>query len=221
MIIFVGLVLTAIFANSVFCGWMCPLGAIQQFITGIRRWIVQRVPALQSLSRALSVQAEKVAFLDRWLRYVKYLIVLWILWGTITYGVMVFRDVDPWAALITITEPERNFGFIVLIGLLIAAVFGDRIWCRYLCPLGAIVGLIGKISPIKVQRDGDKCIACGKCRKACPMDLKVDQMTRVSATECTMCMNCVESCPVHGALDLKVVMPGVKAESPEPVGKAN
>jgi polyferredoxin len=221
MVLFVGLALSAIFAKSFFCGWVCPFGAIQQALTAARRWVQRRLGVLDRLARWMTPRVNRLAFLDRWLRWAKYLVLLWIIWGTIAYGVMVFRDVDPWAALLRIAEAEKGFGFVVLGAVIVAAVFGDRVWCRYACPLGAIVGLIGKISPIKIQREDSACTGCGLCSKKCPMGIPVHTQSRVSAVECNMCLHCVEACPAKGALELKAILPGVNGPAAEPVGRAS
>ena len=136
LVMFIAILITAIFAKTFFCGWICPLGSVQQAITGARRWLQKRIGAFDRFAAWLSRMTKPAAFLDRWLRYAKYLVLAWIVWGTITYGTMVFRDVDPWAALLNIVESQAGIGFWVLIATLVASLFGDRPWCRYLCPLG-------------------------------------------------------------------------------------
>lgn len=213
MVLAISVVATAVVAKGFFCGWVCPLGAIQQLLTGIRRWLQRRWRPLNSFARWLGVRSRPLAFLDRWLRWGKYLVLIWIIWGTAYYGVMVFRDVDPWAALLNVLEEGKGLGFVVLIATLVAALVGDRVFCRYACPLGAIVGIFGKISLIKVQREASACIGCGLCSKKCPMNIPVDEKSRVAASECNLCLNCVDACPVPGALELRAVIPGIQRQA--------
>ncbi len=220
LVIFAALIITAVFTRSFFCGWICPFGTIQQAITAARRWLQRKIVFLDRFANWVSVKAKPLAFLDRWLRFAKYLVLAWIIWGTVTLGVMVFRDVDPWAALLNMFEPERGIGFWVLIGVLAAAVIGDRVWCRYLCPLSPIIGWVGKISPIKIQRESDKCIGCNRCTRKCPMDIRVHEKSRVSSIECNMCLSCVDTCPAEGALELKFSLPFVKRNENNKARKA-
>jgi len=210
VVLFVSLLITAVFAKSFFCGWVCPFGTIQQAITASRRWLQKRISVFARFASWLKTITKPLSFLDRWLRYAKYLVLAWIIWGTITFAVMVFRDVDPWAALLNIFESQGGIGFWVLIGVLVAAVIGDRVWCRYLCPLSPIIGWVGKLSPIKVQRESDSCIGCNRCTRKCPMGIPVHAQSRVSVVECNMCLQCVNTCPAEGALDLKFSLPFTK-----------
>jgi polyferredoxin len=75
-------------------------------------------------------------------------------------------------------------------------------WCRYLCPYGALMGIVRLVSPTRITRNPDACIDCAKCAKACPAGLPVDVLLTVKSAECTSCMSCVAVCPAVGALDL-------------------
>src|SRR4029079_3220268 len=77
-------------------------------------------------------------------------------------------------------------------------------WCRYLCPYGALMGLVALASPTRIFRNADACIDCARCAKACPAGLPVDVLASVRSAECTACMSCVAVCPAAGALDLTI-----------------
>ena len=93
-------------------------------------------------------------------------------------------------------------GFIVLIISLLGSVVYDRFFCKYLCPAGALYGAVGKASPYAVRVDEDACIRCGKCNRACPMNVDVMNAKngRVTSMECINCNECVAVCPVQGAI---------------------
>ena len=76
-------------------------------------------------------------------------------------------------------------------------------WCRYLCPYGALLGLISRFSPLRVERQADACVDCGLCDKVCMARLPVSKIGRISSVECTGCLDCVATCPVAGALEVK------------------
>jgi len=64
------------------------------------------------------------------------------------------------------------------------------------------MGFVSFLSPARIRRDPDPCIDCGKCAKACPSILPVDQLVQIRSMECTGCMECVAVCPAEGALAL-------------------
>jgi polyferredoxin len=93
---------------------------------------------------------------------------------------------------------------IVLAVLVVLSVFVKNFWCRFLCPYGAMTGLLGLASPTRIRRDPVACIDCAKCAVACPAGLAVDTALSVRSAECTACMSCVAVCPAAGALDLTI-----------------
>jgi polyferredoxin len=106
-----------------------------------------------------------------------------------------------------------TIGAAVTVGiLLIASIFVQNFWCRYLCPYGALMGLASLLSPTRIRRNPEPCIDCGKCAKACPAILPVDRLVQIRSAECTSCMACVAVCPAEGALQLSLprrrAMPG-------------
>lgn len=91
----------------------------------------------------------------------------------------------------------------VLIALAALSVVINNFWCRYLCPYGALMGLVALLSPVRIRREAEPCIDCGKCSKVCPSLLPVDQLVSVRSAECTACLECVAVCPAQGALNLQ------------------
>jgi polyferredoxin len=96
-------------------------------------------------------------------------------------------------------------GAVVLASLAVLSVFVQNFWCRYLCPYGALMGLMGTVSPVRIRRDMEACVDCGKCNKACPSHLPVDKLVQIRSLECTSCMECVAVCPAENALQLALV----------------
>jgi polyferredoxin len=87
--------------------------------------------------------------------------------------------------------------------LVVGSVLVRDLWCRYLCPYGALLGLVGRLAPLKVTRDPATCTDCRKCTKVCPARLPVHAMTRVASVECTSCQDCVAACPVRDCLAVR------------------
>jgi NAD-dependent dihydropyrimidine dehydrogenase PreA subunit len=177
-----------------FCGQLCPLGALQGLFGALGARIFRSRPLVP-------------AAVDRWARYVKYgVLAFFVLW-TWRAADLVMRPYDPWAAYAHLTSDELFLEFGIGFGILLLALVGsfayDRAFCKYLCPMGASLGLLSKISAFRIQRDADTCIDCGACDRTCPMNITVSKETAVTSAECISCNECVNSCPVSGALEIQ------------------
>ncbi|MBR4478096.1 MAG: 4Fe-4S binding protein, partial [Spirochaetales bacterium] len=83
----------------------------------------------------------------------------------------------------------------LLLIVLISSTMIHRPFCKYLCPLGALYGLFSRFSLYQMHLDKSKCIGCGKCEKACPMDVRCTE--DINTAECIRCGKCKAACPVH------------------------
>jgi polyferredoxin len=207
VVLAIAVLVLAFLARGAFCGWICPLGFLQDIVAGLSAMVQRRVPAAHRGLRALRRAAAPLAVIDRPLRLLKYLVLAWAIGGAAAFGVMVFRDVDPWIALLDIGRESTGFGLAVLAVTLLGAIFVDRPWCRYACPLGAANGLAARFSPIRLERSGPACVDCNLCTRSCPMGIDVAKATTVTSVDCIGCLECVEACPRAGALELHVGLP--------------
>ena len=218
--LFLAVVVTTVVARGAFCGWLCPLGTVQEWVHTFSRWLQRRIPplgrAMRGLNKALNPRTPRGAVggatlgqrLDRWFSYGRYLVLAWIIGSTIAYGSMVFRDYDPWAALLNLVEWQLGFGTLILAISLIASLFVDRAWCRYACPLGATISLLGWLSPLRIERTASACTSCGLCTQHCPMGIDVARADAVTDLRCIGCLRCVDECSRSAALDLCLAVPG-------------
>ncbi|WP_394699405.1 4Fe-4S binding protein [uncultured Sphaerochaeta sp.] len=183
LIILSAVLLTTILVGPVFCGWLCPLGSIQEWIRSLAKKIgIKRIEIPEKLEKVLSL--------------LKYVLLFLILRATLLSFNLVFLKVDPYYALLHFFTGEVATAALILLAVvLIASFFLDRPWCRFLCPLGAILGPLGKISLFKVRRPSSKCIGCGACSRACPVGLNPDKETTVTSSKCIRCGLCEVSCP--------------------------
>lgn len=208
LVLAIAVLVTALLLRSAFCGWICPLGFLQDMIHSLSAWLQKRSLPLRKAFRAVGQRGRRVwNFLDRVLRFTKYAVLVWAVGGAAVYGVMVFRDFDPWSALINIAEWTFTPGLVVLIVTMLASLFVERPWCRYACPLGAISGLLGKLSPVYIRRQAEACTSCKICTKACPMGLEVHTATSITSVDCIGCLECVGDCPREGAMDVRIGFP--------------
>jgi len=209
IVLAVAVLITAFLARSAFCGWICPLGFLQEMLHGLSLWVQKKVRAVGTFVRIVRGRGARLAAIDRPLRLLKYGVLVWSLAGAALYGMMVFRDYDPWAALLTIAEFSLGPGMLVLLIVVAASFFVERPWCRYACPLGAASGLVGWLSPVYLKREDSLCKGCALCSKSCPMELDVRNPVTIKSPDCIGCLECVEACPRRGALEVKVGVPVV------------
>lgn len=83
-------------------------------------------------------------------------------------------------------------------GIVLAFLFKDnRAFCKYLCPVTVFLKPASYFALLRVKCDTSKCIACGKCRRVCPMevDMTDNSRKRANGTECILCLNCINACP--------------------------
>jgi polyferredoxin len=83
------------------------------------------------------------------------------------------------------------------IGLAVA-LKDNRAFCKYLCPVGVLMKPAAYVSLMRVTCDTERCVSCGRCRKACPMDVDMTDNSRgrTNGTECILCGQCIDACPV-------------------------
>lgn len=207
VVLLIAVLAVALLLRSAFCGWICPLGFFQDLVSNLSRFLQKRLPGLRRAMASLKKRGARLAILDRYLRTIKYLVLVWAVGGSAYFGYMVFRDYDPWSALINIAEFSFTPGLVILIITLVASFFIERPWCRYACPLGAASGILGKLSPIYLKREASACTSCKICTTSCPMGLEVHTATTIKSVDCVSCLECVGSCPRNGALEVKIGLP--------------
>jgi len=84
------------------------------------------------------------------------------------------------------------------VGIWLAFLFKDnRAFCKYICPITVFMKPMSYFSLLRIKCDTDKCVSCGKCRRACPMniDMTDNLRKRENGTECILCFECVKACP--------------------------
>jgi polyferredoxin len=183
----------ALVFRRVFCGKVCALGALQELFGRLGRRIFRR-------------RLEVPRAVDRPARYLKYATLAGIVAVSAITGTLWIRPYDPWAAYHHLFSAELISGFLVGLILLIVTVVGsvlyDRFFCKYLCPMGAFLGLINRVGWYRVRRNDESCIHCYACDRACPVNIPVESMDQVQSSECINCNLCVSRCPVQNTLFL-------------------
>jgi ferredoxin len=203
LILLIGMVVMAVIYRRSFCGTICPLGTLQ----GIFGWAGRKL-----FRRRLQVPRR----IDAVARYLKYGVLAYFAIWTWQAAELVLRPYDPWAAFAHLTSAEifTTFlvGFIVLLVSLVGSLLYERFFCKYLCPAGALLGLLSRISVLNISRNASTCTSCGACDKACMMNVAVATADTVKSAECISCNECVNVCPVPGALQV-TAPPGKRASA--------
>ncbi|UCD30207.1 MAG: 4Fe-4S binding protein [Planctomycetota bacterium] len=232
MMLIVPLATFTIIWGRVFCGWVCPIGFIQEVATKSTNWM--RFSPHQKVMRQIRFILAAVLLLGTVVIYTYirpanepilqgmaagYLIVLAILiilgvadkrWElrlrNVRYAALSFFVVSTVLGIylhaafcVLFTNDWRRSPVMLLAGVLFASLILSQAWCRFLCPEGALLGLLTRLSGLKIRLNRSKCTACNTCNKACPVE--AIEVGQVDERSCLYCCRCVDSCPTK-AIDM-------------------
>jgi NosR/NirI family nitrous oxide reductase transcriptional regulator len=181
MVIIAGytLVSVVLIGRGVFCGWLCPFGALQEL--------------LAQLSRALGVpQWNPPAALEKRLWMGKYIAAAVVL-------ALVISEIDPLGASVEI-EPfktvitskfTRAWPYVLYAGALLAiGLFSERAYCRFLCPLGGVLAFLDRLHLINLLKRRPECGSpCHLCERSCPVRA-IEKTGKIVTSECFQCLDC-------------------------------
>jgi polyferredoxin len=196
--IFLAALVMAFLFRKGFCGYICPVG----FVSGL----------LERVGRRLGMARIPPRGLDLCLHSLKYLGMGGFVFAVFSMGP---RSLESFLrSPFNMTSDARMLDFFlhpsgmalaVLAALALLSVIVRNFWCRYLCPYGALLGLFAWFGPVRVKRDQDACVHCGKCSASCPAGIQVEKKDAVLSPECIGCGQCVGACPVEGCLGFRAL----------------
>jgi polyferredoxin len=196
----IGLILLTLVFGRVFCGWICPLGTLQQFSS----WL------LTSRTKRESLKANRWRpwFVTK--SYVLVALLVGAVFGSLQTGLL-----DPLSLLARglasglwpllpggRAVPGGWLAAALLITIVVASRFLPRLFCRALCPLGAFLGFFARFALFRIARHGIGCTDCTHCTFACQGADEPLKHHRVG--ECHVCLNCLPKCP-EGALSFDLL----------------
>ena len=188
------LVLYAVLFGRMICGWFCPFGLIQELLYKIKTPKLKKSPVTRILSYLkyvilvffVFIVPITYAFRDTPLpSFCKYICPA----GTIEGGLLLLSNKVN-ASYFSMLGPIFTWKFMLMISIVMGSVFIFRLFCRFICPLGALYGLFNKISVFGIKVEQSKCVDCNLCVSHCKMDIM-----HVGDQECISCGECIDVCP--------------------------
>ena len=177
LILFAAIVLLTLLFGRFYCSVLCPFGAIQEIFA-------------------------LIFFKKRKNKYIKnYPVKYFIL--AVVFGVLAAQS----ACLIRYIEPYTYFasafalgtlGLCAIVAVIVLTFFKNRFFCTNICPVGALLGLISKLSLNKIYIQKDTCVSCGNCEKVCPSGCINYKEKDIDNETCIRCLKCLEACPKGG-----------------------
>ena len=190
------LLLYSVMFGRMICGWLCPFGLIQELLYKIRTPKLKKSPVTRLLSYLKYVILVVFVFIIPILyalkdtplpAFCKYICPA----GTIEGGLLLLAN-EVNASYFSMLGPIFTWKFLMMVSIVVGCVFAFRLFCRFLCPLGALYGLFNRISFFGVKVNMDKCTHCNLCVSHCKCDIK-----QVGDQECISCGECIDVCPTR------------------------
>jgi len=200
LFILIAILAISIVFGKTFCSWLCPVGFISEMLGDFAEKVTGK-------------RLKLPAWLDYPLRSLKYLLLAFFVYSIFflmtAASLKAFLD-SPYNLIADVKmyyffADITRVSLMVIASLFVLSLLIRNFWCRFLCPYGALLGLLNFISPNRIKRNEQSCIDCGKCAKVCPSFIKVDQVKAVWSDECTTCVKCVDVCPVADTLEFRTV----------------
>ena len=206
--------------NKAWCGYVCPLGTMQDWITAFRTKLKIRFSQYDWSGRA------KIKPI-KWILLILLLIIPVMIANSV-FGLpnlpdglsMPFCDICPGRMLIPAFTGDFSQFYIdfssktdlvmttlgmIIVGLFLVGSFIKKRFFCYFCPMAALQYTFSKSALLKLYKDGSKCTKCGDCYRACDMDILeiADDVTskNLVTEDCTLCLKCVAACPEEGCLE--------------------
>ncbi len=183
----VAVLLAVLVFGGAFCGWVCPVGAVSEWLFKLRKVFIKKT----------LIVPQKIHSILRWVRYVFLALALVM---TLLTGVLWLQTIDPFINLFSF----RALGVIAIIVVTMfvaGSLLVERFFCKYLCPFGAAMHPFAKLSATGIRRSPEECTGCKTCGSVCPMQIPIDAQSKIDRGSCISCMRCIEECNNKGALE--------------------
>ncbi|WP_187428086.1 hypothetical protein ROLI_002090 [Roseobacter fucihabitans] len=165
--------------RGVFCGWLCPFGALQELSNqAARRLGIKQITVPPAVHERLWV-----------IKYTLFLAILGLSFYSMT-DALILAEAEPFKTAISLRF-MRSWPFLLFVGaILFAGLFVERAYCRYLCPLGAALAIPAKLKIFDWLRRRPQCgRECRLCEQHCTVGA-IDPLGRINPNECILCLRC-------------------------------
>ncbi|MEN6444565.1 MAG: 4Fe-4S binding protein [Candidatus Cloacimonas sp.] len=177
----------SIFYGRIFCGWICPLGTIQELLFMLNYKKKKR-------------RKQIPLYLERHFAKFKYIVLaLTVILSLLGFNYLFIHSCPIFA--LSILPSIAISGLIVVLVILVGGIFWERFWCRFLCPYAALLNLFQMLSKmlhlprLMMHRNLERCNDCGICSQNCPMNINLTQTEFVDNPNCILCFRCAQKCP--------------------------
>ncbi|MDR2459634.1 MAG: 4Fe-4S binding protein, partial [Deltaproteobacteria bacterium] len=210
--------LLVIILGKTWCGWLCPFGLFQDWITRVRKFFSVRE------SEIIKGQKERLSS-------IKYILLVYMIifpflvsvgWLPADF-ILAFCNICPAKAIMPLFIGDPQYmtldfssgvalGFSIALlcitaGMLVGMFFKDRFFCLF-CPMLAFVNLYRSLFLLRLTKDPKACHGCGNCRRTCSMDNQTIYLERIKSNvydaDCMGCFKCSESCAADQSLSVKL-----------------
>jgi len=168
-----------LWGRAVFCGWLCPFGALQELVNNAARWL--RIPQL-----AIPIALHDRLIAVKYLLFLGLVVVSFLSWDLAMTG----TEIEPFKAAIILrfmTEWPMVAYALVLVA---ASLFVERFYCRFACPLGGGLSILGRVRMFHWLRRHPECgNPCHHCEAVCPVGA-IKQSGEINMNECFYCLDC-------------------------------
>jgi polyferredoxin len=183
-------IVSVVLFGRAFCGWFCWFGGYLDLVEwGIGDKLRVKLP------RGMPLYLAAIPFVALFAKVYGSLLINWLDGFPAAFTVNL-ADMEPWAGQQTGLSILITF---ILYGPVLLFIFGRRAWCRYLCPLGALLKIFSRFGIGKVRLVNDACTGCGKCNYVCDMQVDVlggiKKHGQVNSADCIRCLKCTDACP--------------------------
>ena len=174
----------AVLGNKIICGWACPFGALQE--------LIYHLPILKT------VKQRKISFVvSNAVRVGLFVVMCLLLFGVVggRKGFVVYHFINPFN-LFNLDIETISVGLAIGVSL-VASMGFYRPFCQFVCPFGLLSWLLERVSLFRVKIDRARCIDCGACVTACPLDAAKGRLAgKAFPADCFSCARCLNVCPV-------------------------
>jgi polyferredoxin len=188
----IALLLLVFLSKKAFCGWACPIGFFSELTGRLGGIIWKKRPTVAPKTNG-------------YLKLLRYVVLAAALFFTYRTGELILRGYDPFYLIFSaFGHGSSGVISIVVMGVITAGALAvPMLFCRYLCPMGALFDPFSRLGLIKITRNETTCTSCGHCSNACVQEIPVQKLRTIRHRDCTNCLECIDACPQKDTLQLR------------------